>query len=406
MTGCTSRSSRNSCLALRDPDFVCFAGIHRPTLLRSALTDVFGASRSPSFDQRRRPEALRTAMATAFFCPTRTTSRLPRVTPQLAWICRADGHFIWFNRRVYEYTGATPEQLEGSGWGSVLDPQALPKVAELWRHSLATGDPFVEMEIPIRGADGRFRPFLARTIPVKDDEGRVKLWFGTGTDISELREREKALARQARLIDLAPAATFVRQKHDGTITFWSQGAERLYCWTRREEALGRRTNDSAAHRVSRTTGKHRRQAQGRRRLVWRTPAIYTRRPTDNGGKLLAGRMQHPREGGRTIGIEYRHHRTQATCKNICRRKLTRGPPACVRPWPTLNTCPTAWFTICAPRCVPCTALPTFWRRNAPVAGILRRRAILQHIQEILQAAWTASSPMPSITAGWRARSCR
>ena len=72
---------RFGCLALRDPDFVRFVGIYRPTLLRSPFTEVFGASHSPSFDQRRRPETLRTAMAMAFFCPTRTTSRLPRVTP-------------------------------------------------------------------------------------------------------------------------------------------------------------------------------------------------------------------------------------------------------------------------------------------------------------------------------------
>ena len=43
--------------------------------------DGLGRSQACSFDHRRRPETLRTAMATAFFCPTRTTSRLPRVTP-------------------------------------------------------------------------------------------------------------------------------------------------------------------------------------------------------------------------------------------------------------------------------------------------------------------------------------
>jgi hypothetical protein len=74
-------SDRLSDLALLDPDFVHFPGIHRPTLLRSTLTGVFGASCSPSFDHRRRPETLRTAMAIACFCPTNTTSRLPRVTP-------------------------------------------------------------------------------------------------------------------------------------------------------------------------------------------------------------------------------------------------------------------------------------------------------------------------------------
>jgi hypothetical protein len=40
-----------------------------------------GRSHSCSFDHRRRPETFRTAMATAFFCPTNTTSFLPRVTP-------------------------------------------------------------------------------------------------------------------------------------------------------------------------------------------------------------------------------------------------------------------------------------------------------------------------------------
>jgi hypothetical protein len=44
-------------------------------------TGGFGRSHSLSFDHRLRPDTLRTAIATAFFCPTRTTSFLPRVTP-------------------------------------------------------------------------------------------------------------------------------------------------------------------------------------------------------------------------------------------------------------------------------------------------------------------------------------
>ena len=45
-----------------------------------------GRSHSCSFDQRHRPEMLRTVVATAFFCPTNTTSRLPRVTPVYAGV--------------------------------------------------------------------------------------------------------------------------------------------------------------------------------------------------------------------------------------------------------------------------------------------------------------------------------
>ncbi len=161
--------------------------------------------------------------------------------PQVAWICRDDGYAIWFNRRCYEYTGLTPDQLKGWGWQSIVDPKALPRVLERWRQSIDTGEPFIDMEYPLRGADGNLRPFLARVVPHKDYQGRVGLWFGTATDISELREREEALIRQARLIDLAPAATFV-EEHDGTITFWSDGAECLYGWNR-ADALGKRANN-------------------------------------------------------------------------------------------------------------------------------------------------------------------
>ena len=73
--------------------------------------------------------------------------------PQLAWIAQADGYIYWYNQRWYEYTGTTPEQMEGWGWQCVHDPLVLPKVLEQWQASIATGEPF-DMEFPLRGADG------------------------------------------------------------------------------------------------------------------------------------------------------------------------------------------------------------------------------------------------------------
>ena len=57
--------------------------------------------------------------------------------------------------------------MEGWGWQSVHDPQALPEVMERWKASIATGEPF-DMTFPLRGADGRFRSFLTRVQPLKD----------------------------------------------------------------------------------------------------------------------------------------------------------------------------------------------------------------------------------------------
>jgi PAS domain S-box-containing protein len=117
---------------------------------------------------------------------------LANAIPQLCWMANADGWIFWYNRRWYEYTGATPEQMEGWGWQSVHDPEALPKVLDHWKASIATGEPF-DMVFPLRGADGVFRPFLTRIMPVRDRDGKVAGWFGTNTDISEQRKTEEAL---------------------------------------------------------------------------------------------------------------------------------------------------------------------------------------------------------------------
>jgi PAS domain S-box-containing protein len=109
--------------------------------------------------------------------------------PQLAWIAKADGFIYWYNQRWYEYTGTTREQMEGWGWQSVHDPLVLPNVLEQWGASIATGKPF-EMEFPLRRADGVYRSFLTRCLPLKNAEGQVVQWFGTNTDVTKLKRAE------------------------------------------------------------------------------------------------------------------------------------------------------------------------------------------------------------------------
>jgi PAS domain S-box-containing protein len=119
--------------------------------------------------------------------------------PQLGWIAHGDGFIYWYNERWYEYTGTTEEQMEGWGWQSVLHPEMLPGVLENWKAAISSGLPF-EMEFPLRGANGKFRAFLTRVHPLRDAEGRVVQWFGTNTDVDELKRMEESLrASQARL---------------------------------------------------------------------------------------------------------------------------------------------------------------------------------------------------------------
>jgi PAS domain S-box-containing protein len=112
--------------------------------------------------------------------------------PQLVWMANPDGAIVWYNDRWYEYTGTTPEQMEGDGWQGVHDPTVLPDVVARWSESVRTGQPF-DMTFPLRGADGAFRPFLTRVVPLRDSQGRVARWFGTNTDITAQVEHETHL---------------------------------------------------------------------------------------------------------------------------------------------------------------------------------------------------------------------
>ena len=115
--------------------------------------------------------------------------------PQLAWVARGDGFIHWYNQRWYDYTGTTPKQMEGWGWQSVHDSAILPQVMTAWPAAIAAGEAF-EMEFPLRAADGRFRRFLTRAVPIKDAAGHVAQWFGTSTDVDELKRVEQTLEQR------------------------------------------------------------------------------------------------------------------------------------------------------------------------------------------------------------------
>ena len=113
--------------------------------------------------------------------------------PELCWMANSDGRVFWRNDRWYEYTGTTPQQMEGFGGQSVHDAKLLPSILERWKWSTESGEPF-EMEFPLRGADGVYRWFLTRIRPVRDEAGKIARWYGTATDIDEQRQLLKSLS--------------------------------------------------------------------------------------------------------------------------------------------------------------------------------------------------------------------
>jgi PAS domain S-box-containing protein len=108
---------------------------------------------------------------------------------QLAWIADANGNIGWYNRRWFDYTGTTPDQMERDGWRAVLHPDHAACVVEKIARCLKQGERW-EDTFPLRGADGGYRWFLSRALPVYDDGERLMSWFGTHTDVTAQLEAE------------------------------------------------------------------------------------------------------------------------------------------------------------------------------------------------------------------------
>ena len=121
--------------------------------------------------------------------------------PQLAWIAHHDGRMTWYNRRWFEYTGLTSDDLRGDAWRQVYDAECIPAMTQHWKRAIETGQPF-EMEFPIRGGDGQYRWFLTRANPVRGADGRTLRWFGTSTDVDQVKRAQEALRDETAVLEL------------------------------------------------------------------------------------------------------------------------------------------------------------------------------------------------------------
>lgn len=125
--------------------------------------------------------------------------------PQMAWMARPDGSIFWYNRRWFEFTGTTLEEMRGFGWVSVHHPDHAERVTESYRSALAAGRPW-EDTFPLRGADGAYRWFLTQALPIRNADGTITRWFGTNTDVTRQREQERELASAKELAENANRA--------------------------------------------------------------------------------------------------------------------------------------------------------------------------------------------------------
>jgi PAS domain S-box-containing protein len=117
--------------------------------------------------------------------------------PEMVWSALPDGSIDFLNRRWQEYTGLSLEEKLGWGAAVPVHPEELHSLADEWRRAIGTGQPF-EKEARLRRADGEYRWFLFRAVPLRDEQGAIAKWYGTSTDIEDGKQAAQIRLAQAR----------------------------------------------------------------------------------------------------------------------------------------------------------------------------------------------------------------
>ncbi|KAM3094388.1 PAS domain S-box protein [Phormidesmis sp. 146-12] len=120
---------------------------------------------------------------------------LAELMPQMVWQLNAEGQIKYANQHWQRGLGVTPEQINQTGWEPILHPEELAYLNPRWQRAFEQGVPN-EDEFRYRMADGSYRWFLGRVVPIKDEQGQVIKWIGTSTDIDDRKRVEQELQQR------------------------------------------------------------------------------------------------------------------------------------------------------------------------------------------------------------------
>jgi len=144
--------------------------------------------------------------------------------PTLAWCNLPDGSNEFLNKGWHEYTGLSPGESHGWGWQAAFHPEDLPPLMEKWQKMLVSGESD-EIEARLRRHDGAYRWFLIRAQALRNDSGKIVRWYGTSTDIEDLKQSERGRRASERnfaaIINTIPTTAWTTRP-DGYCDFLNQ----------------------------------------------------------------------------------------------------------------------------------------------------------------------------------------
>jgi PAS domain S-box-containing protein len=141
----------------------------------------------------------RAALQTAFEQIKAEETELRQMTDAIAtyiYVLRPDGTALYANQTALDYTGLTLEDVQREDHrANVFHPEDVEKLREERHEALARGEPFVNEQRAL-GKDGKYRWFLIRYNPLRDDQGNIIRWYATGTDIEDRKRAEESVRNE------------------------------------------------------------------------------------------------------------------------------------------------------------------------------------------------------------------
>jgi PAS domain S-box-containing protein len=159
--------------------------------------------------------------------------------PQIVWATTADGLNIYFNQQWVDYTGLTLEESYGEGWITPFHPDDRQRAWDAWQRATQHRDTY-SLECRLRRADGVYQWWLIRGVPLLSANGEISKWFGTCTDIEQIKLAEQRLkeseAKFSGIISIS-ADAIISIDGEQRITLFNKGAEQIFGYSK-AEAIG------------------------------------------------------------------------------------------------------------------------------------------------------------------------
>ena len=171
--------------------------------------------------------------------------------PQIVWATDADGRNIYFNQQWVDYTGLTLEESRGEGWITPFHPDDRQRAWDAWQRATQHRDTY-SLECRLRRADGVYQWWLIRGVPLLGANGEIVKWFGTCTDIEQIKIAEEALRRiekEQRFLAEAGAALSASLDYDQTLATVARSGRSRFRRLVHGRASSERLTSSGASRL-------------------------------------------------------------------------------------------------------------------------------------------------------------